>query len=339
MKKANEWDSILVKNKQIKGTMTTKIDIKNDLNFSTRTMIAELNYNINIKKLFDSLPIYHLLKEYGRTHICYMYDKHNSKGDVTKKKKKSKKKKKKEEGPASVSPSPIKGCPGPNIPVSTTTTTTTLKSFRNSLNLLVESNSGRILTIKAGRLGRFHITGARNEEECYSIIKYLVELILTSNKDIFVFSSSADRRPSDSLLRVRFLTIMTNYIWNINFKIDKEKLNTLLNNQSDFINLYETSFGYTGVNVKKEINIEKYQNKIETPIFVYNQYENTWSRQSENRQKFGKDNRPKHNTFLVFNSGKIIVSGIQEEIMQSDFDLFSSFLLKNRHHIEEFLIY
>ena len=223
----------------------------------------------------------------------------------------------------------------------TDTATTTLKSFRNSLNLLVVSDAGRILTIKAGRLGRFHITGAKTEEECYSIIKYLVELILTvvPDKDIFVFSSSSEQRASDSLVRIKFLTIMTNYIWNINFKIDKEKLNTLLNNQSDFINLYETSFGYTGVNVKKEINLEKYKNKIEIPIFVYNQYEETWTRESENRKQFGKDNRPKHNTFLVFNSGKIIVSGIQEQMMESDFNLFSAFLLNNRHEIEEFLTY
>ena len=80
----------------------TKFDIKNDLNFSTRTMIAELNYNINIKKLYDSLPIYHLMKNYGRTHICYMYDKYNSKGDMTKKKKKTKKKRKKKKSVVAV---------------------------------------------------------------------------------------------------------------------------------------------------------------------------------------------------------------------------------------------
>lgn len=300
---------------------TKKVDIKKDLTFSTRTIIAEINCNININKLFNVLPVYHHLENYGKTHVCYMYDKENSKGDMAKKKTKKKK-------------TSSKTTENTKASSSSSNQNTTLKSFRNSLNILIESDTSRILTLKAGRLGRFHVTGAKDKNECFQVVKYLVELILSlPEKDIFLFSPLGD----GYLVRVKFLTIMTNYIWNTNFKIDKEKLNTLLNNQSDFINLYETSFGYTGVNVKKEINIENYHNKIDIPIFVYNQYNKEWTLQYEKREKFGKENKPKHNTFLVFNSGKCIVSGIQEEIMQSDFDLFSTFITSNRNCIEEFL--
>ena len=294
------------------------LDIKQDLKFSTRTIIAEINYNVDIKKLFNLLPVAYPLKGFGKTNICYMYDKHTSKGDVAKKKKKTKKK-----------ATEMVVQDTPNM----------LKSFRNSLNILIESDTGNILTIKVGRLGRLHVTGAKEENDCVQAVKYLVELILSlTEKDILMLSPDLSQiDESRTRVTVRFLTIMTNYIWNTHFKIDKEKLNTLLNNQSDFINLYETSFGYTGVNVKREINIDNFVNKIDIPIHVYDKDTKEWNLHFEKRQTFGKQNKPKHNTFLVFNSGKCIVSGIQEEIMQDDFELFSKFLTSNRPFIEEFL--
>ena len=203
------------------------------------------------------------------------------------------------------------------------------------MNLLIESKEGSLYTIKIGRLGRFHVTGVKDHLESYEIVKYLVSLmLLSSEKDIFL---NKDDDIDCHLVKVKFLTIMTNYIYNTEFKIDKEKLNNLLNTQSDFINLYETSFGYTGVNVKKEIDIKKFQNKIDMPIHVYDKKKQNWTVLYEKRHIFGKLNKPKHNTFLVFNSGKCIVSGIQEELMQEDFDLFSTFLQSNRHYIEEFI--
>ena len=280
---------------------------KNDLKFSTRTIICELNFNLDIDKLYHILPIACPLKEFGKTNICYMYNKTNFKGDPQKKKKKTKKSKDSKD----------------------------IKSFRNSLNLLIESKEGSLYTIKIGRLGRFHVTGVKDHLESYDIVKYLVSLmLLSSEKDIFL---NKDDDIDCHLVKVKFLTIMTNYIYNTEFKIDKEKLNNLLNTQSDFINLYETSFGYTGVNVKKEIDIKKFQNKIDMPIHVYDKKKQNWTVLYEKREIFGKLNKPKHNTFLVFNSGKCIVSGIQEELMQEDFDLFSTFLQSNRHYIEEFI--
>jgi TATA-box binding protein (TBP) (component of TFIID and TFIIIB) len=43
----------------------------------------------------------------------------------------------------------------------------------------------------------------------------------------------------------------------------------------------------------------------------------------------------KFNTFLVFHSGKVIMSGMTEENMNKDFQFFYKFLMENRNLIEE----
>ena len=54
---------------------------------------------------------------------------------------------------------------------------------------------------------------------------------------------------SDSV-SVIFYTVMTNIVFSAGFHIDKQKLNKLVVQNPMFYNLYETNFGYTGMNLK-----------------------------------------------------------------------------------------
>jgi flavorubredoxin len=48
-----------------------------------------------------------------------------------------------------------------------------------------------------------------------------------------------------------------------------------------------------------------------------------------------KRSKKKYNTFLVFHSGNIIMSGMTEKTMQNDYEMFSNLLKKWKNTIEE----
>jgi TATA-box binding protein (TBP) (component of TFIID and TFIIIB) len=50
-----------------------------------------------------------------------------------------------------------------------------------------------------------------------------------------------------------------------------------------------------------------------------------------------KREKKKFNTFLIFHSGKIIMSGMHEDSMKDDFLFFSTFLKENQNLIEEII--
>jgi hypothetical protein len=48
-----------------------------------------------------------------------------------------------------------------------------------------------------------------------------------------------------------------------------------------------------------------------------------------------KKQKKKYNTFLVFHSGNIIMSGMMRETMKRDFDIFIKLLMEWKPYIEE----
>jgi hypothetical protein len=124
---------------------------------------------------------------------------------------------------------------------------------------------------------------------------------------------------------------MTNIVFDIGFHIDKIKLNKLLKQSKNFYSLFETNFGYTGMNIKIPLSEDAYYISIPFMTLQNNQWIVNYQKMKVQTKK------KKFNTFLVFHSGKIIMSGMCEENMKGDYEFFKNFLVENRKLIEEII--
>ena len=139
--------------------------------------------------------------------------------------------------------------------------------------------------------------------------------------------------------RFVFDTVMTNVDFKLGFKIDRKKLNNLMNNDTntDMIHLsrFETTEN-TNVNIKmmstrpegfKYVCIELAPNsKPKTLRFEDNPYMD---------KKSAAKKKAKYTTFLVFRSSKVIESGRYTECMRDSYDYFIDLVMRNREMIEE----
>lgn len=200
-------------------------------------------------------------------------------------------------------------------------------SFRNAVNVIIRIGD-KLVNIKVSKHGNFQITGCKNKEHSYISICYFIELCLKHCPETI-------KKQSD-IINIYFYIVMTNIVFNVKFNIDKKKLNNLILKQENFYNLFETNFGYTGMNIK--LPLDNGWNNFTVPFFSFQN--GKWERTEiayQNRQK-KKEEKQKFNTFLVFHSGKIIMSGMCEENMDKHYDFFRNFIVSNRSLIEETIL-
>jgi TATA-box binding protein (TBP) (component of TFIID and TFIIIB) len=291
-----------------------------DIKVSTKTFIAMTNLNINLQKLFDFLPTTNYVvipKKRGRKKkfeyidpnigvesgsILTMKFENNMKGvDLKQKKMQSKKK------PA--------------------------KWFRNSFTIVILID-GKPINFKICQNGMFQITGIKVDSQAEECIKYIWSYIKEQH-DIYSFSRSNN-------LEVLFIPAMRNIDFSVGFNIDREKLTNYMNTQTDFHSLLETSFGYTGVNIKFPIVNDITTMGIKKIIYLD---ENNWSETMTTykeyisflteKERLKKINKDRYTTFLVFHSGKIIVSSSCAEFARGSYYDFLDIIRKSYHIIEE----
>jgi TATA-box binding protein (TBP) (component of TFIID and TFIIIB) len=261
----------------------------NDTLISTRTIISDVNIELDIEKIFKSIPFHDKIDGYS-CYVVAMYHKNVSKGDMSVFQNKKNN-----------------------------------ASFRNAVNIIIKVED-KLINIKVSKHGNFQITGCKNKNHSYISICYFIELCLKHCAD-------AIKKQSDNI-NIYFYTVMTNIVFNVGFNIDKKKLNNLILKQTNFYNLFETSFGYTGMNIK--LPLEQNWNNFEIPYYSYQN--NQWLKSFINFKNREKEKKQKFNTFLVFHSGKIIMSGMCEENMEQHYNFFYNFIQSNRSVIEETLV-
>ena len=116
---------------------------------------------------------------------------------------------------------------------------------------------------------------------------------------------------------------MTNIDFPLGFLVDRQNLDTYLNNSSDYKSLLETSFGYTGVNIKIPLrNLDGYKilkytyDRAGVARSQYINFEDYYPTLDPITQaKY--DKKVSYMTFLVFQSGNVIMSGMAKELMKS----------------------
>lgn len=207
--------------------------------------------------------------------------------------------------------------------------------FRNALNIVFENKDiQRRINIKASRTGRLQVTGCQDYRQVIDCIVFLIKKVVMNpdTPGLYGWKEGEDRKPNEITIYVQ--TVMTNIDFNIGFPIDRVLLHDLLNKETSYLSLMETSFGYTGINIK--IPVEYDFKKMKIPLImidVDDDYKMTETKVTIPAQLhhicYGHQViKKKFNTFLVFHSGTIIMSGMMLETMMAHYEQFMSFLSK-----------
>tara|TARA_Y100000389_G_scaffold201811_1_gene245419 strand:- start:770 stop:1723 length:954 start_codon:yes stop_codon:yes gene_type:complete len=282
---------------------------------STKTYTAMTNLTINIRELYEFLPItpYTVIpKKRGR------------------KKKGSKCNPNKNVQPGSIIT--IK-CEGEMRGVELNPKKKKAKKwFRNSITVVIIID--KPINFKVCRNGTFQMTGCKHHNHAEQCVKYLWNYIKDS-PHLFTFTRLEPN------LEVLFIPSMRNIDFSLGFLVDRSKLNKYMSHQDKFHCLLETSFGYTGVNIKIPLKEDLEKMKIKKLIFSQNEWTEKQTIYQEYLDLLGKKERKaklsnkRYNTFLVFHSGSCIMSGLTREFMEPVYEYFINLIRKGYDEIEE----
>ena len=186
----------------------------------------------------------------------------------------------------------------------------------------------KFINFKISKNGKFQMTGVKYDEQAVKCIKFFWEKI----RKIQSFRKKQ--------FPVTFINVMTNIDFNVGFIINRENLDKHMNELENFNSLLETSFGYTGVNIKFPLRDEietdlpklSYDGeKWSDTVVKYRKYLDTLSDEA----RFKEDAKKRYNTFLVFHSGNVIMSGMIPKYMKPVFNKFVDIIKNARSEIEE----
>ena len=285
---------------------------------STKTFIVMTNIILDINKLFDFLPVteYTVIpKRRGRKKknepvdpnkdipsgsIITLEYQNNIRGVDLKRKKKNKDVKKRG------------------------------NYFRNSVTIVMIMD-GKNINFKVSRNGKFQMTGCKHDDHAERCVKWIWNYIKDRDDIYTIVNNDQDsNKQKNESLKAIFIPAMRNIDFGLNFFVDREKLDEYFNMCTNYHSLLETSFGYTGVNIKipitktiNELNLKQFEysnGKWKTPVYVpYKEYLSMLP----DKDVVKKLNKQRYNTFLVFHSGKVIMSGMEASFMK---DIYYKFL-------------
>jgi len=323
---------------KVKNHLNKKMSVKikeltfpefEDIKVSTKTFTAMTNLKIEIKELFEKLtitPYIVVVKKRGRKKKCE-YENPNEnipEGSIVTLK-----------------------CEGEIRGVELKTKKSKNKNgkknkwFRNSITVVIILD--KPVNFKICRNGTFQMTGCKTHEHAELCVKYIWKYI-KDDTSLYTFT-----RDTDSTLETLFIPSMRNIDFSLGFLVDREKLNIYMSTlhekyfkDRDFHCLLETSFGYTGVNIK--IPLTEDISTMEIKKIIHNDkggWQENWTTYKEylgllsEKDRKTKLTEERYNTFLVFQSGKIIHSGLTIRFMRDAYYYFLDIMKEGFEHIEE----
>lgn len=276
-----------------------------DLVVSTRTMIATGNMEFNMEAIFETMPMMEMRVKDSITKIIKIYykDRMRQWGEST-----SSREQESEGGN---------------------------KSFRNALNVIMMIGEKRV-NFKVSKNGKFQLTGCKEEEHARRAVFSFLEILMQHCPGEIVWRANGAGK-----VIVYLETVMTNVDCGVGYCINRQALDRIVNTTTSYHSLLETSFGYTGVNIKFPMRKNRYDLLVDVMEWEGGCPETLEERRRPLRElvmePVDKESKPKYNTFLVFHSGRFIMSGMHEETMREDYDLFMSILKKHQGEIREVL--
>jgi hypothetical protein len=224
--------------------------------------------------------------------------------------------------------------------------------FRNSITIVIVLD--KQINFKISKNGTFQMTGCKlhsHAEECIEIIWDFIK----DEPDIWSYNND------NTQLTTLYIPCMRNIDFSLGFTVDREKLNDYMKhhslkiiskeklkyesmkdvNDQYFHSLLETLFGYTGVNIKLPLTNDISTMKIKKKIFENNEWKEEMSTYKEyldtlsEKDRQTKLSKERYLTFLVFHSGKIIMSGLTSEFMRDPYYFFLDIIRNAYDYIEE----
>lgn len=173
--------------------------------------------------------------------------------------------------------------------------------FKNAFTCEMYFN--RPISIKICKNGSFQFTGCITLDNAHQCITYILNLL----KELY----------SEKLnYKIIIYEVMSNFCIDLNHRIDHVPLLTFLNNQEEFSAFCSPSC--FAVNCKYKISVDRV---LDRKVSVYDEFgflESKTFRQCMTEKEISEDSiKDYYITFLVFKSGKVIVSGINEIIIES----------------------
>ena len=191
----------------------------------------------------------------------------------------------------------------------------------------------KFINFKVSKNGKFQFTGCKNEFHSQRSMEFIYEYTKDSTKIIQIDGDQSE---------IIFITVMTNINFNLGFCINRENLDEYINTKTKYYSLLETSFGYTGVNIK--ILLENINN-IPIHKIIYNNETDEWEKIEFNyakyidtldeKEKKKELSKVRYNTFLVFQSGNVILSSPHKECMRNTYHEFMEIIDTCKDRIEE----
>jgi TATA-box binding protein (TBP) (component of TFIID and TFIIIB) len=209
------------------------------------------------------------------------------------------------------------------------------QSFLNSASVVMYA--GKFLNVKMTNKGTFQITGCKNDKHALDCVLHIWKRI-KGKDNLCTFENKEDTK------LVLLYMVTQNMRFNIGIPIDRDAITDLINIDYDNPNcraIYNPVY-YTGVRVYfsvdddlNQTNIDKYtleeDDTLTKGAALYKDYLDTIK--PEERAK--KLERKKNYTFLVFNSGKVIMIGHENHIRERIFNEFMDLVKDNHLYIKE----
>lgn len=224
------------------------------------------------------------------------------------------------------------------------------RCFRNALNVIYQLPHNKKINFKISKNGKFQLTGCKSEAQAFLCVSHFARYLFQPCRCCILTGGEGeqeqDGKKLPSSLRVCFQTVMTNVDHSLGFNVNRNALDEIINETKEFYSLLETSFGYTGVNIKFQCPSQWWH--IPLPVLEIvcsgNSFHSIMSRCSLEdfigngayREALDRlKNKVKYNTFLVFHSGKFIQSGMMKQTMENDYYRFLDFIETHQDSIRE----
>ena len=209
--------------------------------------------------------------------------------------------------------------------------------FRNSITIVMLID-GKKINFKASRGGKLQVTGCKNNKNIEDGLRYFWKFLKENCKYTFSHGNDID---------IVIIPAMRNIDFDLGFLVDRDKLSNYINLNTDHISMLESSFGYTGINVKcllkkniRDMKLVSLQNggsgedgemKWRKSHVLYGQYLDKLPEKERERIQ----NKKRYSTFLCFHSGKVIHSSISRQFMEEPYDDFIDIIRKCYFQIQE----
>lgn len=288
-----------------------------DISVSTQTIICKTNWRINLGELYNILPVTEYIvykKKRGRKPKSFIENESQLLED------------------GSIVTLKFNGqMKGVNIKKNKS-------GFRNSLTMVMQTN-GKFINIKISKNGKFQITGSKSGDNAQKFIEYLKKYVDVHDNNVQnpqrILSVKYNSNPE-----ITFLDVMTNIHFSLGFTICRENLDKYMNSHTKYYSLLETSFGYTGVNIKMPLkDLDKlpvrritFKNDVwDREDITYTQYISTLSHKEQERERC----KTRYTTLLIFQSGNCIASSVHKICMKHAFEEFQNIIKTCRGIVEE----